>query len=738
MRVSDLKEMPVPAIEALEKDGITELNEPQEMAVDAGLLQGKNLVVSAPTASGKTLIAELAFLNTVLNKKKKAVYLVPLKALGSEKYREFKKKYGPFGITVALSMGGYDSAEPDLARHDVIIATSEKMDSLLRHGIEWVKDVGLVVADEIHLLGDISRGPTLEVVLTRMRMLSNFQVLALSATISNSGEIAGWLRAELVESMYRPVHLSRGVYYSNKIEFENETVDVPEKGDAISSLAKYIVSQGKQALIFVNSRPSAEAQAENILDSVKPFSPDNKKISEKILRALDHPTRQCRRLAHCVLGGAAFHHAGLVHKQREEIEEEFKKGKIKIICATPTLAAGVNLPSTYVIIRDTKRFQSGYGMRPLPVLEVEQMCGRAGRPRYDTEGYALLVAKTGYEAEKLYKTYFRGEPEKIFSQMSLEPALRMHVLSLVATGDAESDEDVVAFLEKTFYAHQYSDLEGLRQTVRRLIGLLATYGLVTALQVGDISTPGLYQTAESYRTKISVKATELGRRVAELYIDPETAHLFSQGIKNLSRNHPPVSFLHLAAYSLEMRPLLRTKPADFETIFSGVEKIESALVVPKQYLYDEEEFLSSVKSALLLDAWANEEDEEAIMEKFGATPGELRVRLANADWLLYSMQEMCILLSRSEIYRLLGELRVRLKHGVKAELLDLVRIRGIGRVKARRLFRLGAKNLREIRNIPYANLAKAVGPKTAEKLKQRVGQEKEAIDVPLNDSDFDE
>ncbi|MCK5233245.1 MAG: DEAD/DEAH box helicase [Candidatus Aenigmarchaeota archaeon] len=722
MQISELKELPKPARDALINDGIITLNPPQELAVNAGLLKGKSIVVSAPTAGGKTLIAELAFLDAILNRKKKAVYIVPLKALGSEKYKEFKKRYEPLGISVAVSMGGRDSREERLAKYDIIIATSEKMDSLLRHRIDWIGEVGLVIADEIHILGDMGRGPTLEVVISRMRMLTDFQILALSATISNADELAGWLKAELVKSDYRPVKLSRGIYSENKIEFEDDVVNIPPGTDDVSAIANYIVSKGNQALVFVSSRPSAEATAEKIAKAIEKKVGNNEKLADKVEGALEHSTRQCRRLAQCIKGGAAFHHAGLVYKQREEVEEGFKKGKIKVIAATPTLAAGVNLPSTYVIIRDNRRFQAGYGMRPLPVLEIEQMCGRAGRPKYDTEGYAVMIAKNGLEAESLYRTYFQGKPEKIFSQLALEPALRMHILSIVATGDAGSDEDVANFLEKTFYAYQFSDMHKMQQLVRRMLGTLAKYGLVEINEEGDISTQSLYQPADSYKNVVNVKATEFGRRVAELYLDPETAHLFAQGIDNLSRTHPHISFLHLAAYAQEMRPLLRVKPKDYENIFSDIEKIEPFLVVPKEYLYDEEELLSSVKSAMLLEAWASEEDEESIMEKFGTTPGELRVRLTNADWLVYSLQELSIILSKSEVHRSLELLRSRLKYGVKAELLDLVRIRGIGRVKARKLFGLGVNGLRDIRKVSYVALAGAIGSKTAKRLKEKVGQ----------------
>jgi len=198
---------------------IKELRPAQKKAVKAGLLDGKNVLVCTPTASGKTLIAELASLKAVLEKKKKAIYIVPLKALASEKYREFKRKYDKVA-KVALSIGNMDSADPYLADYDIIITTSEKLDSLMRHHTPWLLNVGVVVIDEIHLLNDPGRGPTLEIIITLLRkVIKDVQIVGLSATIGNPEELAEWLEAKLVEDTWRPVLLKKGVYLNGKLEF---------------------------------------------------------------------------------------------------------------------------------------------------------------------------------------------------------------------------------------------------------------------------------------------------------------------------------------------------------------------------------------------------------------------------------------------------------------------------------------------------------------------------------------
>ena len=200
----------------LESVGVSALRPAQEKALQAGVLAGKNVLVCTPTASGKTLVAELA-MQEVISLNKKAVYVVPLKALGSEKFRSFRSR---MKCRVALSISDFDKNDSSLAEADVIIATAEKLDSLLRHQASWLSRVGLVVVDEIHLLNDVSRGPTLEILLTMLRRLIKPQILGLSATIGNPQELADWLGAELVVDDWRPVRLDKGVFVNGVIDFE--------------------------------------------------------------------------------------------------------------------------------------------------------------------------------------------------------------------------------------------------------------------------------------------------------------------------------------------------------------------------------------------------------------------------------------------------------------------------------------------------------------------------------------
>ncbi|UCD26050.1 MAG: DEAD/DEAH box helicase, partial [Candidatus Bathyarchaeota archaeon] len=400
--------MPVPESvkQALIVSGITELYPPQEEAVRAGALEGKNLVLASPTASGKTLIAELCALEHILERNGKVLYLTPLRALASEKYEEFKKykiirKTSGRRVRVGISTGDYDSNDPWLEKFDIIVTTNEKADSLLRHRVRWINEISLVVADEVHLLNNSERGPTLEVVLARLIQVNpDIQLLALSATIKNAGEAAEWLKAISITTDWRPVTLREGVLLHNEAHFrDGGAVEIAKisKTPAMN-LAIHIVKSGGQALIFAGTRRNSVSLAKKAATNMKtliskPMKRSLTRIAEQIL-VTGERTRISELLAELASYGTAFHHAGLGSSHRRIIEDAFRDGKIKVLTATPTLAFGVNLPARMVVIHDYKRYEPGYGYYPVTVLEYKQMAGRAGRPRYDKVGEALLTAKT--------------------------------------------------------------------------------------------------------------------------------------------------------------------------------------------------------------------------------------------------------------------------------------------------------------------------------------------------------
>src|SRR3989338_1871515 len=505
----------------LELSGFSQLNPAQKAAIDAGLLEEGNFVVASPTASGKTLLAEIASLETI-KKGKKVVYIVPLRALATEKLEEFKSKYESLGIRVGISIGDYDTSDPWLTNMDIVIVTSEKLDSLLRHEAPWIHTIGLIVVDEIHLLDSPERGPTLEIVLTRLRQTCNPKILGLSATIRNYEQLADWLKARSVKTTYRPVVLYKGICFDRKVEFFPEgQLDLNPSFSELANLIYDTLDKQKQALIFVSTRKSAEVAADQIAALIKERvkNPELDDLSKKIEEILEKPTEQCLKLANCVKMGSAFHHAGLTNQQRKLVEDGFKKGLIKFISATPTLAAGLNLPAYRVIIRDLKRFFSYKGMDYLPNLETEQMCGRAGRPKYDTKGEAILVTKNSGEYEYAKYNYIFGETENIYSKLGVEPVLRTHILALIASNVVNSRTKLLDFFKNTFYAFQYKDFDQLELKIESTLQMLQKFGFIE-IESGKSTD---FVTASELSEDRKLIATPIGKRVSQLYIDPITA-----------------------------------------------------------------------------------------------------------------------------------------------------------------------------------------------------------------------
>ena len=697
MRVADLGLDPR-IVEILKGQGIEELYPPQADAIGSALL-GENLVLAIPTASGKSLVAYLAILASVL-RGGKALYIVPLRALAAEKYEDLKE-FESLGIKVGISVGDYDSVDPTLEKFDVIVATSERADSLLRHRSNWLPQLTVVVADEVHLINDADRGPTLEITLAKLRQVNpKAQVLALSATIKNSNQLAKWLEAEHIKSEWRPVPLKEGVYHDGLVHFVDQTVQEVKGGeDDIAGLVVDIMSSGGQALVFVSTRRSTEALAKALGSQVKEELTDKnrdqlQKIAASLAAAQDEPTSMAARLAKCIGNGVAFHNAGLTNSQRSIVEKEFKKGRIAAIVATPTLAAGINLPARRVIIRDLNRYDVNFGLAPISVLEIKQMCGRAGRPKYDKYGEAILFARDIDEIDDLMDTYFRSEPEAIESKLGSEPALRMHVLASVATGHVGTEEDLLAFFNRTFYAFA-GEVSQIHGKIREVLDFLAKEEFIN-------------------RQDGFLKPTFFGKRTSDLYIDPLSAVKMRDALRK--PRDDPMFHLWSICTTPDM-PKLYLRRGDYAWVEQKIEEADFTFPIE-----DYDFFLAEMKTASLLDDWMAERTEDEVTKKFGIGPGDIRRMTDQAEWLLYSMGELGRIFNKKKV-RALTRLTTRVQYGVKEELLELISLRGVGRVRGRALYQRGFKTLRELQKADPNDLSRipTIGPSLAVKIKEQVG-----------------
>jgi helicase len=694
--------------------GYSSLYPPQEMALEQGILEGKRMLVTTPTASGKTLIAMMAILKAV-EKGSKAVYLTPLRALASEKHDDLKvleKLDLGRKIRVAMATSDYDSSGKELAGADVIVLTNEKMDTLFRHNAEWLGDVGLFVSDEVHLIGDRERGPTLEMMLTKIRKhYPKSQVVALSATVANSDEIADWLGCELVQSDWRPTKLVEGVYeYGSARMSDGKKFRVESSGvSSAVDLAIDSLDGGGQALIFAETRKRAASLAAKAVEGVyRRLDKATKELattaSAEILNKGDD-TELTKTLAQLVGKGVAFHHAGLGPSSRKIVEDSFRNGVIKLLAATPTLAAGVNLPARRVVIASILRYDSDYGGSvPISVLEYKQLCGRAGRPKYDTSGEAIIVSESGVNAEELYDHYVLGSPEPLRSQLSNDSAVRFHLLSTIATVPGMKKPEIHELFAATLFARQYRSAT-VEFKVESALDYLEQEELIKSKNDRYV-------------------ATEFGRRTSLLYIDPVTAVAFRDALERIERaeGRHTLGFLHLITTSPDFYPKLSLRKKDHDELGLLIQGRGAEL------LYQISEYDCS-RSFWALCEWMEETGDRALSDNMGVEPGDMHRMVEMGEWLAYSLYEVAKLLRREDLMPELYNLRTRIRYGVKEELLPLVALEGIGRVRARVLYAAGLTDVGKIARAPQSKLAgiPKIGPAMAEKLKdqlkKRLGQQ---------------
>jgi len=712
-----ISELPIPDVvkDFYHRRGFVDLYPPQEDAIWTGVLDGVNLLAAVPTASGKTLIAELAMLSHVLDSGK-ALYIVPLRALASEKYQRFKE-FSEIGVRVGISTGDLDSRDEWLVNRDIIVATSEKVDSLLRNRASWISDLTIAIADEVHLIDSVSRGPTLEVVLSLLQRmgdmpdqksgrpsdhssLNDIQIIALSATIGNPEEVAEWLGARPITSTWRPVELREGVFVGSAINYRDGTQHKVEQigtDDTVNLVAETLL-EGGQSLVFESTRRNAEASAKRIAKAIKNRLDDEslselKEVASNILHTGETDTT--RTLAACVAGGAAFHHAGLGSGQRSIIEDAYRRGSLKVISSTPTLAAGLNLPARRVIIRGYKRYDPNYGALPIPVLEYKQMAGRAGRPGLDPYGEAITITRGLEEAEWVSDNYLNGEPERIWSKLASEPALRSHILSLVATGFAGTLDELHEFMARTFYAHQ-QDLWSMKTTLELMLEFLADAGMIR-------------------RADEKLHPTELGLLTSQLYLDPLSASIITHELGEDEVNVTDLGILHLICRTPDMQTLYMRR-SDYRLVEDFIKKHQNKLLPPKD---DHEWYLAEVKTTSLLYEWINEVPENEICTKYKIGEGDISRLGETAKWIAHA---------GGRIARAIGfqgavefhQLTERIAHGAHRELLPLIQLRGIGRVRARKLYDAGYHTLADTKKANPEELARIIGPKVTENIMKQL------------------
>ena len=450
----------------------------------------------------------------------------------------------------------------------------------------------------------------------------------------------------------------------------------------------------KQCIVFISNKNFVEREAYHISKFIeKNYNLENeelKKISQKILGVISPPTKQCKLLAECIEKGVAFHHSGLASKQREIIEDSFRKGLLKIIVATPTLAYGLNLPAFRVIVKGLRRYNPRWGMQLIPTLEYLQYSGRSGRPGLTEWGESIIVSNES--KEKVIEKYIYGVPENIDSKIGVEPVFRIYLLALITGEYAHSIEELEEIFSHTFYAKTYGNIKGISSKIRNGLKKLEEWNFI-----------------EKEWRKGTIKPTFLGKRISELYIDPLSASTIIEKINRIktgTKQERIFMILQLIASLKESEPLLTVRNSELKNIEEELLDRENCL------LYGFNEYLSNnyllrvFKTALMLEAWIEELPENIILERFNARPGEVYSKIEICDWLLYTTSEIMRIKGEKELQKLTQKLRIRVKNGIKEELFQLITLKNIGRIYARRLYNKGYKTISILRDIYKKNKEK--------------------------------
>ena len=506
---------------------IKEFNPAQKAVIESGYLEDKsNYIISIPTASGKTVLGILPALKTILNGGK-AIYAAPLLSIQNEKVKEFKA-FEEHGIKV-----GKHPSNSDLS-----VMVFESFDALTRFSWNVLREVDTLIIDEFHMIGEYSRGPTLESAITRAKIINpSLRIIALSATLKNIDEIEQWLDGKTVEHNYRPVPL-------NKEVLDAEMFNTKNKNDVIVKIVEKAIEDNSQALSFVSTRRFTESLATYVAKKIdkkttKEQKQKFKQVADKLLEVPKKkgslPTTTCLKLAEAAEKGVVFHHAGLFNEQKEIIEDEFRKGNILMITATPSLMYGVNLPSKYVVIRDHTRWTSN-GPASIPVFDYEQMSGRAGRPQYDDVGYSYLVAKTMDEAFDLEARYVNGEIELTNSKLiDNKDAIYKQIIAQIASSLSKNLDDLNDFFGKTLYGFQMKNNPSMSMFAQDSLNWELESALEFLLQNGIIRA-----------TPEGLKTTDFGNLIAKSNYAVETAVKIKEYVSTMEKLNPAEMIYALA------------------------------------------------------------------------------------------------------------------------------------------------------------------------------------------------
>lgn len=666
---------------------IKEFNPAQKAVIESGYLEDKsNYIISIPTASGKTVLGILPALKTILNGGK-AIYAAPLLSIQNEKVKEFKA-FEEHGIKV-----GKHPSNSDLS-----VMVFESFDALTRFSWNVLREVDTLIIDEFHMIGEYSRGPTLESAITRAKIINpSLRIIALSATLKNIDEIEPWLDGKTVEHNYRPVPL-------NKEVLDAEMFNTKNKNDVIVKIVEKAIEDNSQALSFVSTRRFTESLATYVAKKIdkkttKEQKQKFKQVADKLLEVPKKkgslPTTTCLKLAEAAEKGVVFHHAGLFNEQKEIIEDEFRKGNILMITATPSLMYGVNLPSKYVVIRDHTRWTSN-GPASIPVFDYEQMSGRAGRPQYDDVGYSYLVAKTMDEAFDLEARYVNGEIELTNSKLiDNKDAIYKQIIAQIASSLSKNLDDLNDFFGKTLYGFQMKNNPSMSMFAQDSLNWELESALEFLLQNGIIRA-----------TPEGLKTTDFGNLIAKSNYAVETAVKIKEYVSTMEKLNP-AEMIYALAETPDL-PLISFKGR------KSKDPVRDKLSECGLFAVD---IGNPEATAVSLIEWIDERNEYEIENAYNVYSASTRRSAYEASRLVKFAKNTLEVLGNYSNLKDMDYLSARLYYGVKEDIIPLVvGVKRLGRKRARLLMKTFGDNLSEASEKDLQKV-EGIGPKLAGKVK---------------------
>jgi helicase len=732
MRILELSRYNIP--EKIVDSWIGEMGEEllpvQERAIKRHrVLEGKSLIISSPTTSGKTFIGEIAAVKGVMEKKK-VLYLVPLKSLAEEKYLDFHKKYESFGIRTVVSTRDHREYDRmiEAGEFGIAVIVYEKMAQLMVKNPFLLKNIALVIIDELQEIGDPDRGPGLEITLTKI-VTSPYhpQIIGLSAVLGNTEALARWLDADLLSHDKRPVELHEGVLYNgvfhyrthNTREKGSETladVGLDDPGEILLANVAHLVKEGEQILVFIPSKMDTMAFADMLIGRID-LGRAQGAIEEL---AFLEETSLKGRLDHCLQKSVAFHHADLSREERDIIERYTRTGEIKVIFCTTTLAMGVNLPASTVFLH-TQKWEADESdhmiSTPIAWAEYENISGRAGRLGFGRDfGRSITIARNDYEYQMLWENYIDGEVGMLASQITRQ-GFEDHLVNIMASGLGKTREELESFLSRTFMGLSES-VETLRKCMEKALQFLLDNNLIEQDRRGEmnVSTLGSVVATKGITCLTALDLASFLREVGDRELtDLEILHAVA------SSDDGKRIYIQIAQHEHRNRKyegFVKEKFAGQQeyvgTLLSQV--IKSPLLITKKKA-------KSLKLTLLLDRWIRGKETPSLEQDFQSYYGTIVAAAEGMSWIVDAASLVAQSIgSPKPLQDRLAILSERLLYGVEESSLELarLRIRGLGRAGISKLVKEGFNSRKAIQEAPVTILATLIPEKIVINLKQAV------------------